>query len=218
MKSLKILFFAVAMAGLALTAEAVPPTEPGAVLVSGQNDAAWQPLFAQLAPQGPVFSTFTERRRFPFRREPVQLQGEMRLHPQRGLSLRYVQPEERMMIVDRAGMLQRDKRGRTRAVPSDPQVTALNSALLPVLQFDQAEILRRFEILAARDGDDWRLDFVPRDPTLARTLGRLITWGRGDRLERIEFRRSEKQRVEIVIETAERNVTFSEADLTRFFR
>lgn len=218
MKFLKTLLLATAIAGLTLTATAVPPAEPGPVIVPGQNDADWLPLFAQLAPQGPVFSTFTERRRFPFRREPVQLHGEMRLHPERGLSLHYGKPEERTMIIDHAGMLQRDKRGRTRAVPSDPQVTALNSALLPVLQFDQAEILRRFEILAARDGDDWRLDFVPRDPALARTLGRLTTWGRGDRLERIEFRRSEKQRVEIVIETAERDVAFSEADLARFFR
>lgn len=195
-----------------------PPAEPGALLVAGENDAEWQSLFARLAPTGAVLSEFTERRFFSFRQRATELRGEMRLDPQHGLSLRYVGPDERILIVDDQGVLQRDASGRSRALPADPQATATSTALLPVLRFDREEILRRFEIRAARDGDDWRFDFVPRDAGAAQTLGRITALGRGDELDRLEIRRNEKQRIEIRIHTARRGVEFSEAEIKRFFR
>jgi hypothetical protein len=203
---------------LPLAVSAAQPAEPGPVLVPGQTDAAWKTLFAHLTPRGTVLSRFTEYRTFPFRQQPVTLEGEMRLDPQHGLSLHYTSPEVRTVVIDRQGMIVRDADGRVRAMPADPRATALNAALLPILQFDEPEILRQFTIQAARDGDDWRLDFVPHDASLARTLGQLTTWGHGDALQRLEFRRSRNQRVDIVIESAERGVTFTAADFARYFR
>lgn len=216
MNVFRMIVLAVGLAGA--PAFSAPPAELGPLLVAGVNDAQWNSRFERLAPNGSVLSQFTERRYFPFRKRPTVLGGEMRLHPQHGLSLRYVEPEERILIIDDDGMLQRDARGRSRAVPADPHATTLNAALLPVLRFDRAAIARSFDIHAAEEGEDWRLDFVPRDAALARTLGRLTAWGRGDALERLEFHRSQKQRVEIIIESAQRDAVFDDAELKRFFR
>jgi hypothetical protein len=213
----KILLLAAALLAAA-PSSATPPAAPGPLLEGGARDAAWRPLFAQLTLRTPVFSRFAEERVFPFRERPVVLEGEMRYDPARGLSLRYTQPEERILIVDAGGMLQRDHQGRTRTMPADPHATALNAALSAVLRFDPAEIDRAFTVRGARDGDDWRLDLQPRDAALARLLGMFTAEGRGGELRRLEFRRSAKQRVTIRITEAHRDVVFDAATLQRFFR
>ncbi len=206
------------LCGFATAALAAPPAQPGPVLVAGQNDAAWEPLFAALANKGAIFSRFTERRWFPFHKRPVVVPGEMRLAPGRGLSLHYAQPEDRTVIVDAQGLALRDAKGRTKAGPPDPRAGAAIAALLPVLRFDRAELAKTFALSAARDGADWRLDFEPRDPAVARLLGRIVVYGAGEVVQRIELQRSAQQRVEIEIGETATQVSFTEADLKRFFR
>jgi hypothetical protein len=212
-RTLLVLLFAIAPG---LRAEL--PTEPGPELILGENDAAWQPLFAALAAKGTVCSAFTEQRWFPFRKTPVVLEGEMRFSPTRGLSLRYVLPDERLMIADAKGLLLRDARGRSREVPADPRAPDVNAALLPVLRFDRAELAKTFHLFAVRSGEEWRLDFVPRSVELARTLGRITVIGVGDAVRRLEFRRSATQRVEILIGATQTSVTFTPEEERRFFR
>jgi len=206
---------------LGLAAEplpAAPPPNPGPLLVAGKNDAAWEPLFAALAGQGAVFSRFTERRWFPLRTQPVVVAGEMRLAPGRGLSLHYARPDDRTVIVDTHGLALRDAAGRTRDGPPDPRAGAAIGALLPVLRFDRAELAKTFALSAARDGADWRLDFAPQDPAVARTIGQIVVFGSGGAVQRIELRRSAHQRIEIEIGETATHVVFSAADLARYFR
>ncbi len=194
------------------------PAEPGPVVVPGETDAAWRPLFAALAAKGAVRSAFTERRWFPFRTRPVVLEGELRFSPDRGLSLRYLEPERRVVVADAHGVLVRDARGRTRVVPADARALASVLALLPVMRFDLAALAPAFELQAARTGNAWRLDFVPRDPAQARALGRLVVFGEDEAVRRLEFRQSEKQRVEIIIGETQTGVTFSAEEAQRYFR
>ena len=198
-------------------ARAAVPTAPGPELVAGGNDAAWTPLFAALAAQGGVRSTFTENRWFSVRKEPVVLHGELRHSDARGLSLHYTQPEEQLCVVDAKGLLLRDAKGRTRTMAADPNAPRMDAALLPVLRFDLPALLKLFTLRAARDGDDWRLDFVPRTPELARHLSTLTVEGSGERVNRLEFRRSAKQRVEVLIGETQTGVTFTVEDEKRFF-
>jgi hypothetical protein len=197
---------------------AAPPTEPGPRLVAGENDAAWRPLFTTLAGRGALVARFTERRWFPFRREPVVLDGELRLAPGLGLSLHYLRPEERTLIADERGLLLRDAAGRSRELPADPRAAALNAALGPILRFDLVELARQFALHGARDSADWRLDLVPLDATLEHALGRVTIFGRENEVRRLEFRQSEKQRVEIEIVSTETGVIFTGAVLQRYFR
>lgn len=218
MKPVRFLL-SVCVAAIAVTgAFAALPAEPGPVLVAGQDDAAWTALFAKLAAPGTVFSKFTERRWFPVKKQPVVLAGEMRLVPERGLSLHYPAPENRTLIVDTKGLLLRDARGKNRELPQDQRATAVAAALLPVLNFDRAGLEKSFELHGARDGTAWRLDLVPRSPALAKTLGTIVLAGEGETLRRLEFRRSDKQRVEIEIGESQTAATFSPEELKQFFR
>jgi hypothetical protein len=203
---------------LCLSAGAAVPAAPGPELVAGENDAAWTPLFAALVAQGAVRSTFTENRWFGVRREPVVLHGELRHSDVRGLSLHYTQPEEQLCVVDAKGLLLRDAKGRTRTMAADPNAPRMDAALLPVLRFDLPALLKLFTLRAARDGDDWRLDFAPRTPALARSLSALVVEGSGERVRRLEFRRSAKQRVEVLIGETQTGVTFAAEEEKRFFR
>jgi hypothetical protein len=205
------------MAGLALSTLAAE-LDVGPQLVPGENDAAWRPLFAELGARRSILSMFTEHRWFPFRKVPVVLKGEMRMLPDQGVSLHYTEPEERTVVMDTRGLLIREAGGRQKEVPSDPRVPAASTALLPILRFDWEKLERVFVVHAARDGERWRLDFVPRDPQLAGTIGRIIARGGGLSLEHLEFRRSAMQRVEILIGETRPGVEFTAEEKQRYFR
>jgi Outer membrane lipoprotein carrier protein LolA-like len=197
---------------------AEPAAAPDAQIVPGETEAAWQPLFAALAAQGSIWSTFTENRWFPFRNRPVVLKGEMRFSPTRGLSLDYREPEERTVIADSQGLAMRDPQGRTREAPRDPRATGPVTALLPILRFDLVALERTFVLQGTRDGGAWRLEFVARDPGLARILGTIVVSGEDTTVRRLEFRRSPKERVEILIGGPRTGVTFTPDEERRYFR
>lgn len=201
---------------LAAAVHAAPPAQPGPVL-QGEPDAAWSQLFAKLAQPRAIYSTFLEQRWFGFRKKPVVLEGEMRLDPAHGLSLRYVKPEERIVVMDAKGVLLREPRG-TRELPSDPRAGGLERALLPALRFDLQEIRANFVVHAARDGADWRIDLEPKDASLRRTLGNLVILGSNLAVKRLEFQRSSSQRVVIEIQTTQDPASFTPEELRRYFR
>ena len=199
-------------------ARAAVPSAAGPEIPAAENDDTWRPLFSALAGQGGVHSTFTENRWFSVKKTPVVLHGELRHSPTRGLSLRYTQPEEQLMVVDDKGLLMRNGEGRTRTLAADPHAPRIDAALLPVLRFDLPALLRLFTLHAAREGEDWRLDFEPRTPELARHLSVIVVEGSGERVRRLEFRRSAKQRVEVLIEQTQTGVAFTAEEEKKFFR
>ena len=195
-----------------------PLPAAGPVIAPGGNDAAWQPLFTALAAQGSIWSAFTEQRWFLFRRTPIVLKGELRFSPGRGLSLHYLEPEIRTIIADDHGLAMRDARERTHEVPADPRAAGLTTALLPIMRFDLRTLEQTFEMHAVRAGEAWRLDFVCRDPAVARALGTVIVSGEGTRVRQLEFRHSAKERVEIQIGEVRTGVKFTPEEERRFFR
>lgn len=204
-------------------ASALPPAiaalvAPETLLDDPANDPAWRDLLDKLAPNKTRQSTFEERRYFPFRKTPVVLKGEIRIVPELGLSLRYLEPEPRVMIVDAKGLLMRDNDGRERAAPNDSRAQAATSALVHVLRFDLAALKKDFEVHGRRDGGAWTLAFVPRDPTFANLLGVLVVSGEQGTLTKIEMVKSPTQRIEITIRDTLEDVLFTGDTLRRFFR
>lgn len=188
------------------------------LLIAGENDSQWRPLFESLAAQQPINSTFTETRWFPFRKTPVTLTGELRIAPEHGLSLRYLTPKERVMIVDETGVLLRDSRGRSKTVPPDPRAPNADAALLAILRFDLDDLLQTYDVQPAGNSDNWTFVFTPKDPDTRRSIGRITVSGVDIAVNRLEFRRSETQRVEIEIGETETQATFTPEVLGRFFR
>ncbi|MCF3651475.1 outer membrane lipoprotein carrier protein LolA [Synoicihabitans lomoniglobus] len=196
-------------------APALTVTATGSALAA---DPAWRELFVQLGAARSRYSTFEESRYFPFRRTPVILPGEIRILPGRGLSLRYPEPKERIMIVDADGVLLRDAKGRERAAPRDGHAQAATTALTNVLQFDLPALQEAFTVEGTRDGAAWTLTFTPREAELAERLGTIQVDGEDNQLQRIEMRQSDRQRIEIVIGESQADVIFTSAEIQRFFR
>lgn len=191
---------------------------PETLLADPAHDPQWRALFDQLAPNKTRQSTFEERRYFPFRKTPILLQGEIRIVPQRGLSLRYLQPEERVLIIDDKGLLMRDSDGQERTAPSDSRAQAATSALVHILRFDLDALARDFVVHGQRDGEMWTLAFAPRDATFAELIGTLTVTGEQGALRKIEMIKSPTQRIEILIRDTREDVIFTGDTLKRFFR
>jgi hypothetical protein len=194
------------------------PLGTDTLLTNPAQDPQWSELFAQLAPNRNRQSQFEERRYFPFRKTPVVLKGEIRIIPDRGLSLRYLEPESRILIIDSKGLLMRDDTGRERAAPSDSRAQAVTSALVSVLRFDLPTLEKSFQVHGRREGEAWTLAFVPIEPALAELIGVLAVTGRGGRIDRIEMVKNANQRIEISITGTKENVIFPGDVLQRFFR
>lgn len=207
----------------AATTERQPSAPLG--LISSENqlrdpagDPAWGDLFAQLAPNRTRQSGFEERRYFPFRKAPVILRGEIRLVPERGMSLRYLEPEPHVMIVDAQGVLMRGPDGRERTPPNDARAQAASSALVNILRFDIAALQRDFSVYGRRDGASWSLAFAPRDATLGNLIGSVLVTGEAGIVSTIEMIKSPTQRIEITLRDTRENLIFTGDTLRRFFR
>jgi hypothetical protein len=208
------LLLLVLLRSLAWAAEADDLLDPANRITP--DDPAWRELAAGFARQPDATAPFREQRYFPFRKAPVELQGESRVSAERGLSLHYTAPEERIVILDSQGVLMRDAHGG-QVAPADPRAEAANAALVQVLRFDLAALAVNFEIFGRREGTGWILSFVPRAADQRRTIGQIIVAGEAGVLNRIEIRRSARQYVSIQIGPAQFGA-FNPDELRRFFR
>lgn len=179
--------------------------------------ATWNDLSAAFAQNGDVTADFTESRHFPFKRDPVVLSGEVRVSSAHGLSLHYLKPDDRTVILDDQGVLVRAPEGQ-QAAPADPRAAAANCALLHVLRFDLAGLEQDFELYGRRESGEWELALVPRTEALQRSVGRITAAGEGPTIRRIEIRRSEKVAIEIAIEPPRPAAPFTPEQLKAFFR
>ncbi len=206
---------------LLLCAPLVPAAAPDP-LVSPEHRLssaapAWADLVEAFAHQPDTTADFTERRQFPFKQDPVELRGEVRVSAARGLSLHYTSPDERTVILDEQGMLIRARAGE-KVPPADPRATAANEALRHILRFEFTALEKDFELYGRRDGPDWTLALVPRTDTLRRSLGRITVSGEAVAIRRIELRRSAKQVIEILLAPPRPPGAFSAEELKTYFR
>ncbi|MEO6002155.1 MAG: hypothetical protein ABIZ04_03540 [Opitutus sp.] len=217
---LAVVFFLAAThsSSAAETAEPTPILSAETVLADPAKSPEWRDLFAELGKPRNRVSRFEERRYFPFRDKPVVLQGEIRILPDRGLSLSYLGTKPHVIIIDQQGVLMRDERGRERAAPDDDRARAATSALSHILRFDLVALEKEFVVHGIRNGADWTLGFVSRDPTFTNLLGSVIVHGKDAELNRIDMIKSPQQRIEILITSTMADVIFPVDVLQRFFR
>jgi len=178
---------------------------------------AWSDLIDAFAHNPDIAADFTERRFFSFKKEPVDLKGEVRVSVARGLSLHYTAPEERTVILDAHGVLIRAAAGDN-GPPADPRAAAANDALLHILRFDFGVLEKDFELYGQRNGAAWTIALVPRTESQRRTIGRITVSGETATVRQIELRRSARQRIEISIDPPRPAAVFTAEELKRFFR
>jgi hypothetical protein len=197
---------------------ALHATDSIALLTPEEAKGEWAPLLNALAAKGPVQASFTERRFFPFRHDPTILSGVLRVSHERGLSLQYIEPAASVLIADSSGILLRDETGHDRAMPADSRQAGAIASLLPIMRFDLPALFPRFDIRAQRMGPDWRFEFSSKDPVAAEALGLITVVGTGDDVRHLQFKRSERQRIEIDVEGTRAGTAFTAEELRQFFR
>ncbi|HEY4301769.1 MAG TPA: glycosyltransferase [Candidatus Didemnitutus sp.] len=178
--------------------------------------AGWSVLADRIAHAADLEAPFTEQRFFPFKRDPVELHGEVRVSPTRGLSLHYRVPDERIVILDGKGVVIRAT-GDT-APPEDPRAGAVNQALLHILQFDFAALARDFDLYGDMSDQGWSLDLVPRTSAQRHAFSRISVSGRDVVVHHIELFHSAHQRIEIEIGEPRPATPFTPDEVRRFFR
>jgi glycosyltransferase involved in cell wall biosynthesis len=178
---------------------------------------SWADLVEAFAANPDVTAAFTERRYFPFKKAPVVLTGEVRVSHTHGLSLCYLEPEPRIVIVDARGVLIRAPAGE-RAPPADPRAAAANRALLNILRFDFEALGHDFELYGRREGSEWLLALVPRTASLKRSTGEIHVTGNAAAISRIEIHRTAKHRIEISMLPPHPSAEFTAEELAEYFR
>ncbi|MDB6165725.1 MAG: hypothetical protein JWQ83_865 [Lacunisphaera sp.] len=196
-------------------AETDPLVNAGHRLAPG--NPAWRDLGEAFAHHPDTTANFTERRFFPFKKEPVELTGEVRVSVAHGLSLHYTAPEDRIMILDDQGVLIRAAAG-DKAPPADPRAAGASGALRQVLRLDLAALEKDFEIYGERDGQSWNLALVPRTDAARKGIGRISVLGEAAVVRRIEIRRTAKQAIEINIEAPRSTTPFTAGEFKQYFR
>lgn len=197
------------------TAEADPLVNPAHQIAP--DAPAWRDLATAFAHKPDVTAMFTEQRFFPFKKAPVELKGEVRVSASRGLSLHYIEPEKRTVILDEKGVLIRAPAGE-KAPPADPRAAAANEALLNLLRFDFPSLEKDFELYGQRDATTWTLVLVPRTDALRHSVGRITAAGDGATIRHIEIRRTARQAIEIIIDPPQPPAPFTAVELKTFFR
>ncbi len=215
-----VFIFLLALSLLALTparaAEADSLVKPERRLALG--DPAWADLLVKIEQRPDASASFEERRFFPFKKTPTLLQGEVRVSTKRGLSLHYVAPEDRTVIIDESGVLLRELTGDT-TPPSDPRASVANTAMLHLLRFDLKALTENFDVYGERKEAAWTLALVPKVDSIRRTLGQITVSGENAEVRRIELRRSLTQRVEILVAPPRMPATpFTSEELKQYFR
>ncbi len=169
------------------------------------------PLFEKLRAATPLHAAFVERRQLALKRTPIELSGEVRIHPELGLSLHYLPPAAQTLIADDAGVLARDARGRTRSLPPSPAT----EPLLHLLRFDLESLRARFEIVRIQEPntEKWRIECSPLEEAGAR----MTVVGEADRIESIVLETG-AQRTEIVVTHVRERHAFTDEERARYFR
>lgn len=189
-------------------------------LVLGQGEQAWAELFEAIAKQTAVFSSFKEQRWFGFKKTPVELTGQLRFTTEAGLSLLYLGEAgaDRMVILDGQGVLLRDGKGREKKAPDDAKVSGLVRSILAVMRMDLAALRENFQVLGARAGEAWRLDFVPVSRDKEKVFGSIQVFGNNKAVKHLVFKRGGNSRIEIFILESHAVDTFSEQARAQYFR
>lgn len=196
-------------------AESDPLVNPGHRLTAASVE--WNEVAATFAHQPDITAEFIELRHFSFKPKPVRLTGEVRVSATRGLSLHYLTPEERTVILDAGGMLVRAPAGE-KAAPADPRAAPANAALLNILRLDLAALAGDFELYGRRDDSAWTLVLVPHTTALRRSLNRITVDGAAGVIHRIVLRRSAKHAIEILIAPPRPAAAFTDTELQCYFR
>ena len=123
----------------------------------------WQDLFINLRGRPPLRANFSEERILPFRRDPIVLNGILRLDTNRGLSLHY--PEAKgspTTVIDSMGMATRSNETDWQVLPDRRSIRPAHAAIAALLSLDFERLSEDFELIGEMDQAVWSVQLSPK--------------------------------------------------------
>lgn len=162
---------------------------------------------------------FREFRYFPFRFEPVQLEGIIRISKEWGTSIEY--PDKgRMVIVDPDGILLRRERenGAIEEKKMSMEKSGTASLFAALFDFNTEFLKENFALHWSETESGWKLDLIPSNGSDWK-LKRIVLEGEGDQFEEIEVDFGRGRRIEIQPgEECEAEKLFGSTERQKYFR
>lgn len=194
MKNVFVVIFFLTCTGLfSLSAETEKDWAP---LEANALPSEWRDFQERIAERPWAVAEFVEKRFFPFRVRPVELEGTVWYGRQEGLTLDYHSPRREVVRVDQKGVriIQSEGQSRDREIPEEGR--EIPSTLLALFRLDFAELEKDFELEGWRDGYDWGLRLTPRELEKA-PVRRIELSGDIDDVRNIALEQTSRRRIEL---------------------
>jgi hypothetical protein len=216
--NLRLACFTFTLVGLT-TAVRLPAAAEEPPPFAAELSANWRTRLAPFVAPRALVAPFTESRTTPLKKRPVQVEGTVRILPERGLSLAYAQTRAPVVILDAKGLLLRHHDGREQSAP--PEAESGLRLLHALLAFDLAALEKSYALVATETPDSgWSLSFTRRPDAAPEAAPYLELGLRGDatRLTGIRLAKTPSQKIEIELGVPQFDPTFTPAELARYFR
>lgn len=138
------------------------------VLVPAQDAFGIEQLFALMAGQKRIVSTFTEHKQIKGVDAPIESSGELLFEAPSRMVRRTLSPRSETLILDGGqATVERSGRQRTVALEDHPEIAVHVEGLRACLAGDLDALLRVYRASLAGTAAQWKLTLVPRDADAA---------------------------------------------------
>ena len=187
--------------------------------IQGQPPFLLRTIFRRLAAQNTASRSFNEARSSAIAKRPVTARGTLRFSRVSGLSMAYDNPA-RVLIIDDRGLIERAADGHERsiAVADRPELGALTDVYLNLLRGNSSKLFAASDAYFAGDKRGWKLGLVPKDPDLAKRIGRAVISGRTREVTRIDTIAGNGDTRRIDLGPLTMNKPFTPEEQRQFFR
>ncbi len=186
----------------------------------GKLPPALRSVFHRLAEADTAVIPFIETRRMGFIKKPVELSGTMRYSKKAGLSIAYEQPKPRVLIIDDAGLIERQPDGRERRVSATdrPEIAVVTNVYLNLLRGRPAGLFGACEVYFTGTAGSWQMGLIPKDDKLRRHTGRVIIGGSGREIAQISNLLENGDTRTLRLSKSDIDAKFSSAVFQSYFR
>ncbi|MGB0372275.1 MAG: LolA family protein [Opitutales bacterium] len=174
------------------------------------EDARWEALFKSLPETASVEARFEEWRHSLLRDRPSYLKGVLRFDSELGVSLNYVEPSDRTIIIYEDSVAMRNSDGETSSLPDSERYNWIPNLIGTIFSFDLESwkggfLLKDYSL----EEEVWTAVIEPKEDTGRDQIREVKLIGDAVYVTEMEMRMKGGKRVNIKVASAEKNIAFS---------
>lgn len=182
------------------------------------QDSKWEALFESLPQTNSVEARFEEWRHSLLRDRPSYLKGVLRFDNALGVSLSYIEPSERTIIISDDSVSLRNSDGDTRTLPDNERYNWIPDLIGTIFSFDLESwkggfLLKEYGL----EGETWTAVIEPKKDTGRDRIREVTLIGDAVYVTEMEMRMKGGKRVNIKVASAEKNISFPDDVKAQYF-